>query len=139
MVWATATGFERLGLNPALVSTAEAAVIGTVCALSVDVYPAVLGSLAVTPFTAGLRTGPRSVALALSAELTTLVPIALLLRGAMEVDQGADTFTWVVTGLGPRPDRELRAFDGSRRHRTRWPPTGRRRPCCAGCSTSPAG
>ena len=100
VVWTTATSFERLGLNTALVSTVEAAVIGTVCALSLHTYAPVLGALAVTPFTAGLRDGPRSVALALSAELTTLVPIALLLRGAMDVDQGAGTFTWVVTGLG---------------------------------------
>ena len=59
-----------------------------------------LGALAVPPFVASLRRGPRGMALALSAELVSLVAIAVLTHGPLDPAQGTGTITWVLTGVG---------------------------------------
>jgi signal transduction histidine kinase len=100
IIWAAAVAADRLGLNMVVGSMVEAALVGAVCGLTLDEAPAVLGALAVPPFVASLRRGPRGMALALSAELTALVTIALLTRGALDPSQGTETVTWVVTGVG---------------------------------------
>lgn len=100
VIWLAATAAERLRVAVILAVTIEAALIGTVCALSLDSSLAVLGSLAVPPFTASLRRGPRGMLLALSAELFALVLLSTILRGPMNPDEGAGTFTWIVVGLG---------------------------------------
>jgi signal transduction histidine kinase len=60
---------------------------------------AILGALAVPPFTSGLTRGVRGVALSLSAELTAYVSVALTTSKLDQV-QGFATFNWIVTGLG---------------------------------------
>ncbi len=100
IVWSAAVAADRLGLNSVVASTVEAALVGAVCGLTLEAAPAVLGALAVPPFVASLRRGPRGMALALSAELTTLVAVALLTHGPLNPGQGTGTITWVLTGIG---------------------------------------
>jgi signal transduction histidine kinase len=100
IVWAAAVAADRLGLNSVVASTVEAALVGAVCGLTLEAAPAVLGALAVPPFAASLRRGPRGMLLALSAELVSLVAIAVLTHGALAPDQGTGTVTWVLTGIG---------------------------------------
>jgi signal transduction histidine kinase len=100
IIWAAAVAAERLRLNSLLSSIVEAALVGAVCGLTLEAAPAVLGALAVPPFVASLRRGPRGMVLALSAELVALVAIAVLTHGALNPAQGSGTVTWVVTGIG---------------------------------------
>lgn len=100
IVWSAAVAADRLGLNNFVASTVEAALVGAVCGLTLESTPAILGSLAVPPFVASLRRGPRGMALALSAEMVSMVAIALLTHGALDPDQGTGTITWVMTGVG---------------------------------------
>ena len=100
MIWVLATGAERLGLDSTVTIVLEGALIGTVCALSVDASLAVLGALAVPPFTAALRRGLLGAALSVSAELVALVGFAVAAHGSLDTEQGAGTFTWIVTGAG---------------------------------------
>ena len=100
VVWASGAAAERLRVNATMALTVEAALIGTVCALSLDFSLAVLGSLAVPPFTASLRRGPRGMLLALSAELAFLVGLSTVLRGPMSTAEGTGAITWVVVGVG---------------------------------------
>ena len=76
-VWAAVTAGELLGLPPTLLLILDAALVGSVAGLSSHSTTAILGALAVPPFTAGLSRGIRGVALSLSAELTAYVVIAL--------------------------------------------------------------
>ncbi len=126
IIWSAAVAAERIGLNSVVASTVECALVGAVCGLTLEAAPAVLGSLAVPPFIASLRRGPRGMALALSAELATLVGVALLTHGPLNPSQGTETFTWVLTGVGLRPDRQLRALGDA--HARRSPPAVPRRP-----------
>ena len=100
LVWASSAAAERLRVNATMAFTVEAALIGTVCALSLDFSLAVLGALAVPPFTASLRRGPRGMLLALSAELAFLVVLSTVLRGPMNPAEGTGAVTWVVVGVG---------------------------------------
>ena len=100
IVWSAAVAADRLGLNSVVASTVEAALVGAVCGLTLEAAPAVLGALSVPPFVASLRRGPRGMVLALSAELATLVAIALLTHGPLDPGQGTGTVTWVLTGVG---------------------------------------
>ena len=100
IVWSAAVAADRLGLNSVVASTVEAALVGAVCGLTLEASPAVLGALAVPPFVASLRRGPLGMLLALSAEMASLVTIALLTHGALDPSQGAGTITWVMTGVG---------------------------------------
>lgn len=100
IVWSAAVAADRLGVNPSIVSIVEAALVGAVCGLTIESTPAVLGALAVPPFVAGLRRGPRAVALTLSAELATLVAVGVLTHGALNPAQGAGTITGIMAGIG---------------------------------------
>ncbi|MFC6286550.1 sensor histidine kinase [Nocardioides sp. GCM10027113] len=99
-VWLATSAAEWLGVRRTPLLVADAAAIGTVAALALDATIAVLGALAIPPFTAALRRGPRGMLLALSAELTTLVALALWLRGGLSELEGTGAVTWAVTGLG---------------------------------------
>ena len=60
-----------------------------------------LTALAVTPFIAGLRRGPRGVVEVLAAEVGVLALTSALLHGGpLDATQGAEIFTAVVMGLG---------------------------------------
>jgi signal transduction histidine kinase len=100
MIWVLATGAERLNLDSTVTIVLEGALIGTVCALSIDASLAVLGALAVPPFTAALRRGLLGAALSVSAELVTVVGLTIAAQGSLSSEQGAGTFTWIVTGAG---------------------------------------
>lgn len=100
IVWSAAIAADRLRLNSDLCSIVEAALVGAVCGLTLEEAPAVLGALAVPPFIASLRRGPRGMVLALSAELVALVAIGVLTHGALDPDQGLGTLTWILTGVG---------------------------------------
>jgi signal transduction histidine kinase len=99
-IWLASSVAEALRVNSTVVSLLEASLIGTVAALTIGSSLAVLGALAIPPFTASLRHGPRGMLLALSAELIPLVTLSAVLHGGMLVEQGVSTFTWVVTGIG---------------------------------------
>ena len=83
VVWAgRAASPRRSGsTRPSVLAVEAAADRRPSCALSLDVSLAVLGALAVPPFTAGLRRGPRGMLLALSAELIPLVVLSAILYG----------------------------------------------------------
>ena len=101
VIWALAQLTQtRRWLPAAGASALEAGLLGAVCGFSIHTSLAVLGALAVAPFTAGLRSGWRGVALALSAELAALVAIPMLLFGGLSAGQSFGAFTWCVTGLG---------------------------------------
>jgi signal transduction histidine kinase len=98
-VWAAVTAGELLGLPATLLLVLDSALIGSIAGLSSHSTTAILGAMAVPPFTAGLSRGIRGVALALSAELTAYVMISLATSG-LDQDQGVAAFNWAVTGLG---------------------------------------
>src|SRR3954454_18016436 len=96
-IWAAVTAGELLEIPGTLLLVLDSALIGSVAGLSSHSTTAVLGAMAVPPFTAGLSRGLRGVALSLSAELAAYVVIAFK---ALDQDQGTAAFTWAVTGLG---------------------------------------
>ncbi len=98
-IWAAVTAGELLEIPATLLLVLDSALVGSVAGLSSHSTVAVLGALAVPPFTAGLRRGTRGVALSLSAELSAYVVISLT-DGALSQEQGTSAFTWAVTGLG---------------------------------------
>ncbi len=99
-VWVASTAAEWLRVDSILLPLAEGVLVGTVCALSLESTPAVLGTLAVAPLIAGLRQGPRGVVVAVAAELVSLVWITAAVSGPMTAEQGSATFTWIMTGTG---------------------------------------
>jgi signal transduction histidine kinase len=98
-VWAAVTAAELLGLPATLVLVMDSLLVGTVAGLSSHSTTAILGAIAVPPFTAGLSRGVRGVVLSLSAELTAYV-VVVLTTSKLTQDQGLAAFTWAVTGLG---------------------------------------
>jgi signal transduction histidine kinase len=98
-IWAAVTAGELLELPATMLLVLDSALVGSVAGLSSVSTAAVLGALAVPPFTAGLRRGTRGVALSLSAELTAFVTIALFSHTLTQT-QGIAAFTWAITGLG---------------------------------------
>jgi signal transduction histidine kinase len=98
-IWAAVTAGELLVLPPVLLLVLDAALVGSVAGLSSHSTTAILGAIAVPPFTAGLTRGVRGVALSLSAELTAYV-VVVLSTSKLDQAQGTAAFTWAVTGLG---------------------------------------
>jgi signal transduction histidine kinase len=98
-IWAAVTAGELLDLPATMLLVLDSALVGAVAGLTSHSTTAILGALAVPPFTAGLSRGTRGVALALSAELTAYVAISLS-DGTLSHTQGSSTFTWAITGLG---------------------------------------
>src|SRR4051794_16198185 len=98
-IWAAVTAGELLELPATMLLVLDSALVGSVAGLSSVSTAAVLGALAVPPFTAGLRRGTRGVALSLSAELSAYVTIALF-SDTLTQAQGIAAFTWAITGLG---------------------------------------
>ena len=99
-IWAAVTAGELLEVPATVLLVLDAALVGTVAGLaSSGSNTAVLGALAVPPFTAGLARGTRGVALSLSAELATVVGISLF-GHTLTPELGSVAFTWAITGLG---------------------------------------
>jgi signal transduction histidine kinase len=99
-IWAAVTAGELLEIPVVLLLVLDAALIGSVVGLSSHNHFAVIGALAVPPFTAGLQRGIRGVALSMSAQLTAYVVVSILTQGRPSPDQSGTAFTWAVTGLG---------------------------------------
>src|SRR3954466_639924 len=100
-IWALATIVDlRRVLPVAVLTTAEAVLIGSVCGIVVDSSLAVMGALCVPPFTASVYRGLWGLATSLCAELATLVLFAFLIGGTLTAEQGSAAFSWLVTGLG---------------------------------------
>ncbi len=98
-IWAAVSAGELLEIPATLLLVLDSALAGSVVGLSSHSHLAVVGALAVPPFTSGLRRGTRGVALSLSAELASYVAISLS-DGKLTQVQGSAAFTWSVTGLG---------------------------------------
>lgn len=101
LVWVLAQVAEsRPQLSSSLTATVEATLVGLICGLSLETSTAVLGALAVAPFTSGLHRGLRGVLITLAAQLTAVVAVGLLRFGQLSADDGLELFSWTVTGLG---------------------------------------
>jgi signal transduction histidine kinase len=98
-IWAAVTAGELLGLPRTLLLVLDAALIGSVAGLTSHSTTAILGAIAVPPFTAGLTRGMRGVALSLSAELAAYV-VVVMTTSELDQAQGLAAFTWALTGLG---------------------------------------
>ncbi|WP_151082736.1 sensor histidine kinase [Nocardioides cynanchi] len=99
-IWAAVTAGELLEIPVVALFVLDAALIGSVVGLSSHNHTAVIGALAVPPFTAGLQRGTRGVALSMSAQLASYVVVSTLTQGRPGTDQAGATFTWTITGLG---------------------------------------
>ena len=100
-VWGAATILDlRPWVPVSLLTAAEGLVVGAVCGAALDSSLAVLGALTVPPFVAGIYRGLWGVAIALSAELTTLVGAVVVLAAGLTPEEGYAAFSWSVTGLG---------------------------------------
>src|SRR3954449_1756370 len=98
-IWAAVTAGELLEIPSTLLLVLDSALIGSIAGLSSHSTTAILGAMAVPPFTSGLSRGTRGVALSLSAELSAYVLLAWT-GGNLNQEQGSAAFTWAVTGLG---------------------------------------
>jgi signal transduction histidine kinase len=98
-VWAAVTAGELLAIPATLILVLDSALVGSVAGLCSHSTVAILGAMAVPPFTAGLSRGLRGVALSISAELTSYV-VVVLSTSKFDQTQGVATFNWAVTGLG---------------------------------------
>jgi signal transduction histidine kinase len=100
-VWVLSTLADwRQRLPVMLVITVEAAMVGAICGFTIHGSLAVLGALAVPPFTAGLYRSLQGVALGLSAQLTAIVVVSFVSSDGLSTQQGFGAFSWSMTGLG---------------------------------------
>ncbi|WP_372728582.1 sensor histidine kinase [Nocardioides sp.] len=100
-IWTGAQLVEmRTRISPISSAVVEGALVGAVCGFSIHTSLAVIGALALPPFTAGLRSGWRGATFALCAQLVSVVIIAFTLFGELSAEQSFGAFTWCVTGLG---------------------------------------
>src|SRR3954451_8087840 len=99
-IWAAVTAGELLEILVIALFLLDSALIGSVVGLSSHNHLAVVGALAVPPFTAGLQRGTRGVALSMSALLSSYVAVSMLTQGKLSPEQGGAAFSWAITGLG---------------------------------------
>lgn len=78
----------------------EAVLVGIVSGSTLPVTTTVVAALAVPPFTAGVRRGPRLAWLALGVELAAALTSALVVGGTMTSLQARALTTWAVAGVG---------------------------------------
>lgn len=101
VVWTAVTAIE---LRPSAASLAliclECAAVGVIAGIVMDSSLAVLGALAVPPFTAGLNRGVRGVVAALATELGVLTVVFVLSGDRFTAPQGLSVFSWGMTALG---------------------------------------
>lgn len=90
----------RPRFSTALSHTEEAALIALVCAFALEYSTAPMIALTVVPFIAGVHTGLRGAARALSAQLIVVVPVVFIFIGRPDGDQSQSIFAWTVAGLG---------------------------------------
>jgi signal transduction histidine kinase len=90
----------RHAAGPQVLVVAEALAVGVVCGLVLPTSVAVLGSLAVPAFTAGLRLGWRGVAWAVGTQTVLLLAVPLAAYGAVTADEVFSAVTWGIASLG---------------------------------------
>jgi signal transduction histidine kinase len=101
LVWAAVSLLEHHSqIVVDILGGVEAAGVGLVCGMVLDHSPAVIGLLAIVPFTAGLYRGAWGVAFSLATELFALITAALAVRHGISPDQGYEVFSWCFAGLG---------------------------------------
>lgn len=101
LVWVAVTlGELRRDLPIAAIATIDAIAVGAVGAACMDESLAVLGALAVPPFTSGIYRGVWGAIIALCAQMAALVGFSLGLHGTMTADQSYGAVSWTVAGLG---------------------------------------
>lgn len=101
VVWVLVTLLEvRPGVARIALVAVESAAVGAMAGLALDESMAVLGALAVPPFTAGLHRGVRGVLVALTTSLAALLAVALLTAPTLGEDQSLGVFSWAMTALG---------------------------------------
>lgn len=99
-IWSLSTLADRLFPSALLIPVLEALLVGAVVGRALEQSPTVLGALAVPVFTIGLRGGVRGVALAVTAELTTLLAVHAAVAGWLSLSEATDAIMWMLTGVG---------------------------------------
>lgn len=78
----------------------EAAAVAAVCAVAIDSSFAVVGAVAVPPFTAGIARGLRGVVMTLVVEIAIVGALPYAVGHRLDSDQLYSVFSWGITGLG---------------------------------------
>ncbi|WP_395694790.1 sensor histidine kinase [Nocardioides sp.] len=95
---------ELVELDPRLpvwlTTVAEPVAVGVLCGLTLPSSTAVVGALAVAPFTAGLRCGLRGAVTAFSWQLVAAVAVAWRLGGALDGAEWRALTTSAVAAIG---------------------------------------
>ncbi|MDO9458446.1 histidine kinase [Nocardioides sp.] len=99
-VWVVASVAEQRRELTVNVPVVEAALTGVVCGLTFGDGQAILLALAVPPFLAAVVRGLLGTFLAISAELVTVVGLALLIQHSITAQESLTIFTWTMAGLG---------------------------------------
>ncbi|WP_340538630.1 sensor histidine kinase [Nocardioides sp. GXZ039] len=101
LVWlATSVAERRSDLAP-YTPLIEAAAVGAIAGASIDITTGFLLALALPPFIAAIRLGPRGCILAVCAELATVVLTTFIAIGPKPDDsQVLSIFSWTMAGLG---------------------------------------
>lgn len=99
-VWAVLSVLDDRGWLADAAQPLEAVAIGLICGIALDTSPSVLVALTVPPFVASISGGLRAGLVALSAELTTSVGVALVILRDLTVDQSLAIVTWMFAAAG---------------------------------------
>jgi signal transduction histidine kinase len=83
-----------------LTTVLEPLTVSVICALALETTTAMLGALAVGPFTAGLRRGASGAVSAIGAQLAGLVVVAVALLRSLEGPEVLAIVTWGVAAMG---------------------------------------
>jgi signal transduction histidine kinase len=78
----------------------EAALIAAVSAAAIESSFAVVGALAVPPFTAGIARGMRGVGMAILVEVAIMGALPYVMADPLDSDQLLSASSWAITGLG---------------------------------------
>ncbi|MDN5745454.1 MAG: sensor histidine kinase [Nocardioidaceae bacterium] len=90
----------RRDLQLSLSPTTEAAAVGVLCALGMQVGPSLLAALVVPPLYATAMVGLRTMVRAVLVEFVAVVALALMWWEQITSEQGVSIFTWVMAGVG---------------------------------------
>lgn len=101
VIWVLVTVHDLRSRHATIaVVVVEAVAVGTVTGLAVDHSLAVLGALAVAPFTAGLHRGVQGLIASLAAEGLALAAVAGLTGDGLTADEWFSVVSWGITALG---------------------------------------
>jgi signal transduction histidine kinase len=100
LLWVAVAGLESAPLRPWASIALESIAVASVSAASLGHRSALLVALMVPGFTAALRLGARGLAVAMSLEIVTFVPVAVIKTGLLSNDQATASLTWLLAGVG---------------------------------------